>query len=239
MRGIRRLCVSTMGAMSDSARRGRPPLTSREEIVQAVLDIGLDAATTSAVAERVGVDQSTLYRHIDSREDMLDAAVALAVSRTRWPEPGDDWAEYLRACARVMWGMFESTPGLAQRMRSMTTIPEELVRQSYRIVERLMTLDFTLREAALIVDTIGDMTADSFLTVELLDRPVPGGDSYRDSVLAAMGDVGSSEPSLAAEYHEVMRYAMGEPGRPSAWWQDKIDLVIDGVAHRLAVRRRD
>lgn len=224
--------------MPASPRRGRPPRTSRAAILDTALEIGLDRATASGVADVLGVDQSTLYRHIDSVDDMLDAAVATAVARAPWPDPADDWAEYLRDCARAMWAMFASVRGLAQRLRSMRTVPTELVEQSRRVVDHLTTLGFPFREAALIVDTIGDLTADSFVTVESLDRAVDGGGSYRDEVLATMAEAGEGVADRAAAdaYLDAMRYAMGEPGAPSSWWLDKVDLVIDGV--RLRVERR-
>ncbi|WP_336632675.1 MULTISPECIES: TetR/AcrR family transcriptional regulator [unclassified Microbacterium] len=220
-------------------RRGRPPLTSRAAILDAVLEIGLDRATTSAVAERLGVDQSTLYRHISSREEMLDAAVGVAASRAVWPDPGEDWAQYLRDCAQAMWTMFASTPGLAQRVRGMTSMPEAFVLQAYRVVEHLtVALGFSLREAALIVDTIGDMTADSYLTIELLDRPVDDGRTFRQLAIDTMTDAGGAAPdaAMAHEYLEVLREAMGGQGSPSAWWTDKVELVIDGVRQRLHAR---
>ncbi|MGO1507598.1 MAG: TetR/AcrR family transcriptional regulator [Microbacteriaceae bacterium] len=226
--------------MPDEPRRGRPPRTSRAAILDATLQVGLDRATVSGVAERLGVDQSTLYRHVDGVDDMLDAATALAVSRSEWPDIGDDWAEYLRDCARAMWAMFSSTPGLAQRLRSMKTVPDEMVEQSFRVVEHLTNeLGFEFQEAALIVDTIGDLTADSFLTVESLDRAVGDGLSYRDQVLQAMADAGGVVPHPAADaYLDAMRYAMGEQGAPSSWWLDKVDLVIDGVRLRWERRSR-
>ncbi|WP_449408987.1 TetR/AcrR family transcriptional regulator [Microbacterium maritypicum] len=226
--------------MSVPPRRGRPPLTSRAAILDAVLEIGLDRATTSAVAERLGVDQSTLYRHISSREEMLDAAVGVAAARAVWPDPGEDWAQYLRDCAQAMWTMFVSTPGLAQRVRGMTSMPEAFVFQAYRIVEHLtVALGFSFREAALIVDTIGDMTADSYLTIELLDREVDGERTFRELAIETMEDAGDAVPDegMAQEYLEVMRDAMGEQGNPSSWWRDKVELVIDGV--RLRLERRD
>ncbi|MFF7293556.1 TetR/AcrR family transcriptional regulator [Microbacterium sp. NPDC008134] len=226
--------------MPAQPRRGRPPLTSREAILDAVLEIGLDRATTSAIAERLGVDQSTLYRHIAGREDMLDAAVGVAAARAVWPEPGDDWAQYLRDCAHAMWDMFAATPGLAQRVRGMTSMPDAFVFQAYRIVEYLtVRLGFTFREAALIVDTIGDMTADSYLTIELLDREVDGDRTFRDLAITTMEDAGGAVPDqrMAEEYLAVMRDAMGQQGEPSSWWTDKVELVIDGV--RLRLERRD
>lgn len=224
------------GAMADRPRRGRPPLTSREAILDAVLQIGLDRATATSVAAHLGVDQSTLYRHIGGVDDMLDGAAAVAITRGDWPEPDDDWAEYLRACARAMWAMFRANPGLAQRLRLMSTVPAELVTQSYLVVEYLTArLGFELREAALIVDTIGDMTADSYLTIEALHRPTAEGGSYSERVLERMAAAGEvlGGPVVSGEYLDAMRYAMGEPGAPSSWWLDKVDLVIDGVRHRL------
>jgi len=204
--------------------------------VDAVLEIGFDRATTSAVAERLGVDQSTLYRHIASREDMLDAAVDVAASRAVWPEPGDDWAQYLRECARAVWTMLSSAPGLAQRLRGTTTAPESLAAQAYRVVEYVhRRLGISVREAALIVDTIGDMTVDSYLTVASLDRRMGGERTLRDVALSAIETAGPSaqDSALAAEYLDALRDAMGSPGAPSSWWLDKVELVIDGVRHRL------
>jgi len=140
-----------------------------------------------------------------------------------------------------MWAMFSATPGLAQRLRSMRTVPEEMAAQSFRVVDHLIThLGFGFREAALIVDTIGDLTADSYLTVESLDRVVDGGGSYRDAVLETMAAARGAVPDAGAAdaYLDAMRYAMGEQGAPSSWWLDKVDLVIDGVRLRLESRAR-
>lgn len=204
-----------------------------------MLELGLDRATTSAVAHRLGVDQSTLYRYIANREEMLDAAVEVAVDRAVWPEPGDDWAQYLRECAHTMWTMFSSTPGLAQRLRGAMSAPESLASQAYRVVEYLhRRLGIPVREAALVVDTIGDMTADSYLTVAALDRRVDGERTLRERTLAAIEAAGpvTGRGAVASEYVDALRDAMGEPGVPSTWWIEKVDLVIDGVRRRIEDR---
>lgn len=232
----------TMQQVPDTPRRGRPPLTSREAILDAVLAIGLDRATTSAVAERLGVDQSTLYRHIANREEMLDAAVEVAAARVSWPEPGEDWEEYLRDCAQAMWAVFSTTPGIVQRLRSMTSMPEAFVVHGHAAVGYLARrLSLSLREAVLIIDTIGDMTADSYATIELLDRQVLQGRTGRDLALERMERAGviASDPITTDDYLDVLRGAMGEPGVPSTWWMDKVDLVIDGVKQRIERRRPD
>lgn len=51
----------------------------RREIVEATLEIltreGLHAWTTSALAARVGVSEATIFRHFDTKEHILEAAV--------------------------------------------------------------------------------------------------------------------------------------------------------------------
>jgi len=62
-------------------RRGRPPgTTRREEIVTATLDLvadrGVEGATMTRIATAVGVTEGALYRHFESKEEILKAASA-------------------------------------------------------------------------------------------------------------------------------------------------------------------
>lgn len=57
--------------MSDRPRRGRPPSTSRTEVVRTALRLfterGFDATTLDDVAVAAGVGRTTLLRHVDSK----------------------------------------------------------------------------------------------------------------------------------------------------------------------------
>jgi AcrR family transcriptional regulator len=60
-------------------KRGRPPGSGRrEQIVKATLDLvadrGVEGATITRIANAVGVTGGALYRHFDSKEDILKAA---------------------------------------------------------------------------------------------------------------------------------------------------------------------
>ncbi|WP_051798478.1 TetR/AcrR family transcriptional regulator [Catenuloplanes japonicus] len=207
---------------------GRPARISRADIVDAVLELGFDAATASAVARRLRVDTSTLYGHVKNTADMLDAAAEAAVAGAPWPAPTGPWRDYLIACAEAMWAMFEATPGLAHRLRTMVSVPPSLARLSAEVTTHLLAeLHCDVRFAVLIIDTIGDMTIDSHLTVEALDAPVPGVPGAPTGREQALRHAGSGP------YAEVLRDAMGEPGAPGTWWRDKLDLVLDGIAYRL------
>ena len=79
---------------------------SRPLIVQAALALvdaeGLEALTMPRLAEELGVGTMSLYRHVDGKDDLLDAVAADVVSGVSVPRGSpDDWegrvVGYLRA----------------------------------------------------------------------------------------------------------------------------------------------
>ncbi|MFJ6806020.1 helix-turn-helix domain-containing protein [Streptomyces anulatus] len=89
--------ASTRG--SRPRRMGRPPMADREAIIAAALGIGFARLTMPAVAERLGISHSTLYRYFPSRDALAAAAADHAVDAIEWPEPEDDWRAFLTATA--------------------------------------------------------------------------------------------------------------------------------------------
>jgi AcrR family transcriptional regulator len=87
---------------------GRVPRNtlSRDRIVDAAMalidDDGLDALTMPRLAERLGVGTMSLYRHIDDKDDLINAVAEQVLSGVRVPDGApDDWqgrvVGYLRA----------------------------------------------------------------------------------------------------------------------------------------------
>ena len=74
---------------------GRPAQRSREEITAAAMAIadrdGLDAVSMRAVAAALGTGAASLYRYIESREDLLDLMTDAAGAEYRFAEPTGDW----------------------------------------------------------------------------------------------------------------------------------------------------
>ncbi|MFI7344143.1 TetR/AcrR family transcriptional regulator [Streptomyces sp. NPDC050085] len=94
---------------------GRPPRLSRERIVDAVLEGGVQTLTMRELAARLGVSHSSLYRWVPDRDGVLDLVSEVMVERVLPEgEPGpDDWRDWL---ARLAWSMreeFLAVPGYA------------------------------------------------------------------------------------------------------------------------------
>ena len=74
---------------------GRPAQRSREEITEAAMAIadrdGLNAVSMRAVAAALGTGAASLYRYIESREDLLDLMTDAAGAEYRFAEPTGNW----------------------------------------------------------------------------------------------------------------------------------------------------
>lgn len=76
------------------SRKEAPPLT-RERIVAeaiALLDAeGITRLTMRRLAERLGTGSTTLYWHVDTKDDVLDLALDAVFAEAEIPGPSADW----------------------------------------------------------------------------------------------------------------------------------------------------
>jgi AcrR family transcriptional regulator len=79
----------------ERAAAGRPAQRSRAEITSAALAIadeeGLAAVSMRRVAARLGTGAASLYRYIDTREDLLDLMADATGAEYSLPAPSGDW----------------------------------------------------------------------------------------------------------------------------------------------------
>ncbi|HEX5137034.1 MAG TPA: TetR/AcrR family transcriptional regulator [Planctomycetota bacterium] len=123
----------------------KPGTERRQEIARAVLKIvgerGLTALTTAAVAEEIGVTSGAIFRHVASREAMLEEAVRHAAARIEatFPEPSLPPLDRLLGLARNRARLLASEPGLAWLLLSeqaFLTLPPEAVDRLRGVAER-------------------------------------------------------------------------------------------------------
>lgn len=95
----------------DHAATGRPAKRSRDEITAAAVTIadreGLDAVSMRRVAAELGTGAASLYRYVDTRDDLIDLMIDSTGSEYLFTAPTGDWladlldlAEQARAIMR-------------------------------------------------------------------------------------------------------------------------------------------
>jgi AcrR family transcriptional regulator len=109
--------TSSAGAAASLPRVGRPPTIDAEAILGAALEIGLEGVTLKQVADRLGVAISTLYRHVRSRDELVQLAASQQVLRRKLPKAGDKsshkhWTEVAIHHAESLFESFVGEPQL-------------------------------------------------------------------------------------------------------------------------------
>ncbi len=103
-------------------RAGRRPRVSREQVLDAALELadeaGLAAVTMASVGARLGVEAMSLYRHIGNKEEMLDGLVDRVFAEIEVPADARDWRDALRRRAVSAHGALRRHPWAIALMES-------------------------------------------------------------------------------------------------------------------------
>jgi AcrR family transcriptional regulator len=101
---------------SEHAGTGRPAKRSREEITAAAIAIadreGLDAVSMRRVAAGMGTGAASLYRYVETREDLLDLMIDATGAEYLFREPTGDWLADLLAIGEQARAIMRRHPWL-------------------------------------------------------------------------------------------------------------------------------
>ena len=201
----------------ESPRR-KSTATRRKEIARATLGIigsrGLTKLTTTNIALEVGLTSGALFRHFESREEILGEAVEIGLTEIgkTFPDDEEDPVERLWMLARNRVLLLSKEPGLAFLLGSdqaFLALPEEAVRRLDEMVRRTrIFLLACLRDGA----AMGSFRSD--IESELLLVPVMG------TIHALIGSAGVR-------------------GRPESGNEERIERVLGALMRWLAPPREE
>lgn len=215
------------------AKVGRPARVSRPDIAEAALAIGLDKVSLQAIGSRLGVDHSSLYRHVAGRDDILNAAVDLAIGRIDWEQQASDWRTYLRNAAETVWDLCERHPGLADTIRQLDTTSPSLIRAFLMICRYLESFGFTPSDAVLIVDSVMDMTVESSSGWRRLASPSDSGGNIAGKIRQSWED--EARRASAEDTHLLLMQNVISDA-PKDWWLRKLELLLNGADFMWIIR---
>lgn len=209
---------------------GRPSRLSRALIADAALRIGLDRATLKRIGAELGIDHSTLYRHVRGRDDLMSAAVDQALSHLLWRRQDDeDWRAYLARVAEMVWTVYETNPGVAETIRTLETTPPSVSRAFVEMCEGLHAAGFLAADAVLVIDSVMDMTLDSAVGWRRLTMPSSTGETIAEAMRRSWYD-SLEQGETPSPVGDLMTDVI--TGSPRGWWLNKLGLLLDGAAAR-------
>ncbi|MDD4912164.1 MAG: TetR/AcrR family transcriptional regulator [Sideroxydans sp.] len=128
----------------------RLPL-SRERILNVALDLadtnGLDSVSMRQVAQGLGVEAMSLYKHVSNKEDLLDGIVELVVAEMSLPSPSAAWKDALRERAYTVRKTLNSHPWAANLIESRSSIGPMRLRHNDSMIGILRKAGFSIELA--------------------------------------------------------------------------------------------
>ncbi|WP_246487167.1 TetR/AcrR family transcriptional regulator [Arachnia propionica] len=204
-------------------------------MARAVLEVGFPQLTFTAVRERLGVGESTLFRYAPDRDELVRLGLGLAMESVKMPPRQGPWRQVLTDYAVFAWRFWEAHPGSATEVsRGVFTLV--MVRLSDELCSFLMECGFTARNALLTCDLVFDMVVDSRRGVEHMDGLSAEAGPERDYMKKQWVSDEPEESPVSGwkKIRQAKLEAVNLP--PFDWFMKKLEVLLDGVAASLAPR---
>lgn len=241
------------GLDSPPRRRGPKPRLSREVVIRAALDVadaeGIEAVSMQRVSKELGYTTMSLYRHVDSKEDllvlMLDTAMEAAPPGPRadgdWRAGLEEWChsvlELYRHRSWVVRVAFSGPPGGPNGLRWMEAGLRELVGSGLDVgeaVQMLMLLSAALRENVRLETDMADAARTTGNTLTEVER------DYSRGLRRVVTE--EEFPTIALMLHEQVlepqptAEATERAGEPIHELDFGIRRVLDGIESYVRAR---
>lgn len=177
-----------MSRVLGGRKAGRKPAFAAQDVVAAAFAEGIDRFTLAAVADRLGVVPTAIYRLFPSRDDLVIACLDAAGETIARPAPGQHWRETLRMWADECWRVCEEYPGLSRLVFAYPVAPTRIEPVFNAYAENLTAQGRTRRQAMFALDLLGDTVFACHLGVESMRSVNEKGRRGLDAVREAVGD---------------------------------------------------
>lgn len=143
----------------------RAPLT-RERIIVAALDLigheGLAACNMRRLAADLGVAPMSIYYHVPSKSDLLEAVADRALADIQWPDAGLSWEDAVRVGAFEARRVARRYPELLQSLFDPSR--PSVSRLAQRSIEMLCRAGFRESDAWTALRTVVQYTTGAVMT---------------------------------------------------------------------------
>ena len=151
-----------------SKRPGRKPAFTRRQAIDAVLAEGIETFTLRAVADRLGVKATALYREFSSRQELQVAAIAEIMVDIE-PDPNvASWQDALRQIVDRQWALCERYPEAPLVLMTQPEAFGAVMPRCAAIAQGLAELGIPggVEGAAFAFDFVGDTTFETFISMQ-------------------------------------------------------------------------
>lgn len=221
-----------MSAQATNSEESRQPLT-RQRIVQIAIAhadaAGLEALTMRHVAKGLNAAPMALYRHVSSREDLIDAMIDVVFSEIALPLGGAGWKQAMRERALSLRDVLSRHRWAIGLMESRRHPGPANLRHHDAVIGKLRAAGFDVAMVAHAYSLLDGYIYGFALTKMNmpLDTPADIDAMARDMF----------EPFPANEYPNLTEFVTDHVLQPGYDFAEEfeygLDLILDGIEQRI------
>lgn len=232
-----------MGAMpvtesSETGSERREPL-SRERVLRAAIvfadEQGIDALSMRKLGRQLGVEAMSLYKHVASKDDLLDGIAELVASEIHLPAPNTEWKTAMRDRAISAREVFSRHPWAVGIMEARANPGPASMRYYDTVIGSLRRGGFTVRMASRAFSLM-DAYVFGYAAQEI-NLPFDSTEDVADIAEAIR------EQLPANEFPHFTEMILDYVSRPEWNFQEEfefgLDLILDGLEHHRDARLED
>lgn len=236
--------VARMWNLAEPTRRGPKPRIGFDQVVGAAVTLadeeGLAGVSMAAVARRLGVATMSLYRHVDSKDQLVEAMLDAVAGEP--PEiAAGGWRAYLAAWTRANRNLYVSRPWMVDVPRG---APPTGPRSIAWLDRALLALRETPLDGGEKINILTTLTGYALNEATLTVTMGRAAGSRAEAGLGEVEDYGRLLATLAARrgYSEVAQVAAGDVFVGGEDWVVDTDftfgleLLLDGIEALVARR---
>ncbi len=212
-------------AKAAASRVGRPPRVTVQEIVAAALEIGLDKVTLKQIADRLGVAQATLYRHVNNRDELLRlAAFQLTLQRQLPNAANAHWSDLAVRYAESLYEAFISEPQLINQLLKGELGPHAEVDVLEPFLNAICQHGFNELEGVQLFHSIGMITIGAACGAIGLKASKAAGKSWSESMRRTLAERDQAE---LTQIRRVLPATLNIDPIP---WLPSLHALLTGIA---------
>jgi AcrR family transcriptional regulator len=236
--------VARLWGRAPPTRRGPRPGLNLERITEAAIAVadadGLSAVSMSSVAARLGVATMSLYRYVDSKDDLLAAMVEAAFEDP--PElDGRSWRDYLTEWTRANRDALLARPWMLPLAHLAPPIGPRSLRWLDRALAALAHTPLTEAEK---INAATTLSGYAFFQASLVVGLSVGARQGEQASLTSIQNYGATLAELLdSEHYPALAHAVdsGVFSASQDWVEDTdflfgLNLVLDGLTALIARR---
>ncbi|MEM9706123.1 MAG: helix-turn-helix domain-containing protein [Pseudomonadota bacterium] len=208
-----------------TATVGRPKLLSRDEILDAAVELGLEQLTMKQLATHLGVGTATLYQYFDNRDALMRSAAVRALALISLPrDVGQEWTEYARDYAFVIMQLLSDNPTYIYNYTHSDYGLEVLFRLSEEFLSVMKAKGFSVDAAMRVYHMIALASMSGAIEAVRERAFAMQGHTFQRAVTDQLDDLEDLEVPLVRE--AVGTYSMSA--------REKVEVLLDAAFSSIA-----